>query len=161
MSIHEALATTTLRWRPVRGVRPGHELLAGDESLGTVTAGQVELADGRLLRTQEQKDSHVLVDVGTGSRVASIRAMTNTRAMISAGAGRYRVTKQGVLPFALEVTEDLGGPQVLEILHLGPVLRVRAGDAMDTAPGPEVDLLVVLSSMWVLDRLAPTGAVAA
>lgn len=161
MSIHEALATSTLRWHSVRGVRPGHELFDGDESLATVTAGQVELPDGRLFRTREQKRSHVLVDVATGSRVAWIRTMPNTRAMISAGTGRYRVTKQGVLPFAMEVTEDLGGPQVLEILHLGRLLRVRAGDAMDTVPGAEVDLLVLLSSMWALDQLAPTEAAAA
>lgn len=161
MSIHEALAARSLQWREVRGIRPGYDLLDGDEALATVTQGQVELGERRLLRTEPQNRSVSLVDVATGSRVASIREMANSRAAISAGSGRYRMTKQGVLPVFLEVTADLGGPQVLQMLHLGPVFRVRAGKDLDTAPGPEVDLLVVLAGLQVLGLLAPTASTTA
>ena len=161
MSIHQALAARSLQWRAVRGSRPGYDLLAGDEPLATLTQGQVELGERQLLRTQPQKRSVALVDVATGSRVASIREMANTRAAINARSGRYRMSKRAVLPVFLEVTADLGGPQILQMLHLGSVFRVRAGRDLDTAPGPEVDLLVVLTGLQVLDLLAPTAAVTA
>lgn len=161
MSIHEALATTSLQWRAVRGTRPGYDLMGADRSLATVTSGQVELGERRLLRTRSQKRSYALVDVATDARVATIREMANSRAVISAGSGRYRMTKEGVLPIRLEVTSGLGGPQVLQMLHVGPVFRVRAGRDMDSVPGAEVDLLVVLAGMRVLDLLAPTTTVPA
>ena len=161
MSIHEALATTSLQWKAVRGTRPGYDLVGRGRALATVTAGQAELADRELLRTQPQKRSLALVDVATGSRVASIREMANTRAALNARSGRYRMSKQGVLPVFLEVTSDFGGPQVLELFHLGRVFRVRAGRDMADVPGDEVDLLVVLTGMQVLDLLVPAEAVAA
>lgn len=161
MSIHQALTDRSLQWRAVRGARPGYDLLAGDEALATITAGQVELGERRLLRTRPQKRSVALVDVATESRVASIREMANTRAAINAGSGRYRMSKRSVLPLLLEVTADLGGPQIVQMLHVGPVFRVRAGRDLDAAPGPEVDLLVVLTGLQVLGLLAPTATVAA
>jgi hypothetical protein len=161
VSIHDALSSSTLRWRAVRGARPGYDLVDGDEALAVARQGEVEIGE-RLYRTQAQRGgSSVLVDLTTGSRVATIRPMAHGPAAMSVGRGRYRMTKQGVLPFALEVTADFGGPQVLEMLHVGPLFRVRAGDDMATVPAADVDLLTVLSGMRVLDLLAPTVPVAA
>ncbi len=60
-----------------------------------------------------------------------------------------------------EVTEDLGGPQILEILKLGSLVRVRAGSDVDEAPDAELELLVVLSGMRLLGALQPASPVAA
>ena len=161
MSIHDVLSSSTLRWRAVRGARPGYDLTDGSEAYAIARAGEVEIGE-RLYRTESMKnDNTVLVDVTTGARVAGLRDMAHGPAAINAHGGRYRMSKQGVLPFALEVTRDFGGPQVLELLHVGPLLRVRAGDDMADAPPAEVDLLVVLSGMRVLDLLTPSTAAAA
>lgn len=161
MSIHDVLSSKTLRWRAVRGARPGYDLTDGTETWAIARAGEVEIGE-RLYRTEAHKGGLTsLVDVATGSTVGSIREMAHGPAAINAASGRYRMTKQGVLPIALEVTRDFGGPQILELLHVGPLFRVRAGKQFDDAPAAEVELLVVLSGMRVLDLLTPAHAVAA
>lgn len=160
MAIHDALSSSTLRWRAVRGVRPGYDLTDGSETYAVARAGEVEIGE-RLYRTASQKGGTVLVDVATDSRVASVRQMTHGATVLNVHAGRYRMSRRGVLPFALVVTQDYGGPEVLEILHVGPVVRVRAGDDLTTATPADVDLLVALSGMAVLDLLAPATAAAA
>lgn len=161
MSIHDALSSKTLRWRAVRGVRPGYDLTDGTETWATARAGEVAIGE-RLFRTESHKGGITsLVDVATGSTVGSIREMSHGPAVIHAGTGRYRMSRQGVLPIALEVTRDVGGPQILEILHVGPLFRVRAGGQFDDAPAAEVDLLVVLGGMSLLGLLVPTRAAAA
>lgn len=161
MSIHDALTTSTLRWRPVKGARPGYDLVDGSDALAIARHGEVEIGE-RLYRTHALRGGiTTLVDLTTGARTASIRELASGPAAINTGNGRYRMSRQGVLPFQLEVTEDFGGPQVLQILHVGPLLRVRAGKQMADARPEDVDLLVVLSGMRVLDLLAPTATAAA
>lgn len=158
MSIHDALSSTTLRWREVRGIRPGYDLTDGSDTFATVRAGEIEIGE-RLYRTEEQKGSQTqLVDVATGARVGTIRPMAHGPAAINVHTGRYRMSRRGVLPFSLEVTSDFGGPQVLRILHVRSTIRVRAGRELAVAPASEVGLLVVLSGMRLLDLLAPTPA---
>jgi len=159
--MHDALSSKTLRWRAVRGVRPGFDLTDGTETWAIARAGEVEIGE-RLYRTEAHKGGLLsLVDVSNGATVGSIRPMAHGPAAINAASGRYRMSKQGVLPFALEVTQDFGGPQVLEMLRVGPLFRVRAGDGFDVAPPAEVELLTVLSGMSVLDLLTPSHAEAA
>lgn len=160
MSIHDALSSTTLRWRAVSGVRPGYDLTDGPDAFATARAGEVEIGE-QLYRTEAQKGGTVLVDVATGARVATVRQLSFGPALLSVGSGRYRMSRQGLLPFALEVTEAAGGPQVLELLHVRSVIRVRAGDDFDVAPPAEVDLLAVLTGMRLLGLLTPTAAAAA
>lgn len=152
MSIHQSLGSRTLRWRAVRGARPGWELTDGDRTLAVAQVGSVEVED-RLYRTEPQKGRTVLRDVGSGAIVASIRELSSGPATMNVGAGRYRLTRQGVIPGPWEVTEDLGGPQVLDILRLGPVLRIRAGKAIEDAAPAEVELLAILVGMRMLGLL--------
>ena len=160
MAIHDALSSSSLRWRAVRGVRPGYDLTDGSETYAIARAGEVEIGE-RLYRVEPRKGGTVLVDVTTASRVASVRQMSHGITAINAHTGRYRVSRKGVLPFVRVVTRDFGGPIVLELLHLGPLVRVRAGDELDAAPPAELALLVVLVGMAELDLLESTTTGAA
>lgn len=162
MSIHGALSNgATLRWREVRGARPGWELTDGSDTLAVVRAGEVDLGD-RLLRTEPQKGGrHVLVDVANRARVGWIRVLSSGPAVLNCSSGRYRMCRRGVLPFFWSVTEDIGGPQVLQILRLGSHIRIRAGEDFGTVPAGEVDQLVLLTGLRMLDLLdEPTPAAA-
>ena len=160
MSIHDALSSSTLTWRAVRGARPGYDLVDGDRDLATARVGEVEIGD-RLFRTEARKGGIDLVNVGTGARVGSVREMTHHVTAINVHQGRYRMSRQGVLPFMLQVTADYSGPQILQVLRIGPVLRVKKGRALDAYPATDVDLLTVLVGMSLLDLLEPTAAAAA
>lgn len=160
MSIADALSSTTLRWRAVRGARPGYDLVAGSDDMATARHGEVEI-DDHLYRVEVIKNGFTLVDVATGARVASVRPMAHGPVAINVHGGRYRLSRKGVLPFAQEVTRDVAGPQILQLLHVGPVVRVRAGRDVEDAPPAERALLVVLTGMLMLDLLAPSTPVAA
>ncbi len=160
MSIRDALTSSTLSWRAVKGVRPGYDLTDGDGALATARAGEVEIGE-RLFRTEARKGGFDLVNVSTGARVASVRPMAHHVTAINVHTGRYRMSRKGVLPFAYEVTSDYGGPKVLDILQVGSLLRVRGGKQVDTAPEADVELLAVLTGMQKLDLLAPSATAAA
>lgn len=160
VSIHDALRSSTLSWRAVRGARPGYDLVAGSDALATARVGEVEVG-GRLYRTESRKGGVDLVDVATGARVASVREMHHHVTVVNVHQGRYRVSRAGVLPFMLTVTADYGGPQLLQVLRLGPLVRIRKGSDVDAAPTADVDLLAVLVGMSVLGLLAPTATAAA
>ena len=160
MSIHDALSSTTLSWREVRGVRPGYDLMAGSEAVATARAGEVEIGE-RLYRTEARKGGTNLVDVATGARVGSIRPMAHHVTAINVHQGRFRMSRKGVLPFMLEVTSDYSGPQVLQVLRIGSVVRMKQGRALDAFSAADVGLLAVLVGMSLLDLLEPTATAAA
>ena len=159
MSIRDALTSSTLSWRAVKGVRPGYDLMDGSDDLATVRAGEVEIGE-RLFRTEVRKGGYELVEVATGAHVASVRPMTHHVTAINVHTGRYRMSRKGVLPFQYEVTSDYGGPKVLDILRVGSLLRVRGAAQVETAPEADVALLTVLTGMQMLDLLEPTPAAA-
>lgn len=162
MSIHAALSEdSTLRWREVRGARPGWELTDGSQTLAVVRAGEIDLAD-RLLRTEPQKGgAFVLVDVATGGRIGVIRELSSGPAVVNVASGRYRMSRQGVLPFLWKVTEDVAGPTVLEILRFGSHIRIKGGGDLAAAPANEVDMLVLLAGMRMLGLLRQAAPAAA
>ena len=160
MSIHDALNSTTLSWHEVRGVRPGYDLMAGSDAVATARAGEVEIGD-RLYRTEARKGGTDLVDVATGARVGSIRPMSHNVTVINVREGRYRMSRKGVLPFMLEVTADYSGPQVLQVLRIGSIIRMKKGRATDAFPTADIELLTVLIGMSLLDLLEPTATAAA
>lgn len=155
MTIADAVRGQTLQWHRIEGRRPGWELRPGDEVLALVTDDVVEIGDRPYRRVAQKGRVMALVEQRRGGVVATVRDMTSGPAVISAGSGRYRLSRQGVLPIGWEVTEDLGGPQILEILKFGSLVRVRAGSDVDEAPDAELELLVVLSGMRLLGALAP------
>lgn len=161
MTIADAVREQTLQWHRIEGRRPGWELRPGDEVLALVTDDVVEIGDQPYRREAQKERIMALVEQRRGGVVATVRDLSSGPAVISAGSGRYRLSRQGVLPFAWEVTEDLGGPQILEILKLGSLVRVRAGSDVDDAPDAELELLVVLSGMRLLGALHPASPVAA
>lgn len=153
MPLGDVLARTTLSWHEVKGVRPGWELVDGQDRLVLATAGEVEVGD-RLLRAHPLREGRtVFTDVATDARVATIRVASSGPAAISVGQRRYRMSKRGVLPFLWEVTEDFGGPQIVQYLAFGSTVRVTAGSQIDVAPAHDLDLLVALSSMRLLGLL--------
>lgn len=153
MPIGDALARTSLSWHEVKGVRPGWELVDDQDRLVLATAGEVEVGD-RLLRAHATRGGRTtFVDVATGARVATIRVLTSGPAVLSVGQRRYRMSRRGVLPFFWEVTEDFGGPQIVQYLRFGSTVRVKAGADLDTAPTHDLDLLVALTSMRLLGLL--------
>lgn len=153
MPIANVLARTSVSWQEVKGVRPGWELVDDQERLVLATGREVEVGD-RLLRGHPSRGGRTtFVDVATGARVATIRVSSFGPAALSVGERRYRMSKRGVLPFFWEVTEDFGGPQIVQYLTFGSTVRVRAGADMDTAPTHDLDLLVALTSMRLLGLL--------
>lgn len=155
-SIADALGSGTLKWREVRGIRPGYDLVSGDETLATVRAGEIEIGDA-LYRTEGHvKGIVVLVDVRTGARVAQIRPMSHGPSVLKVYDARYRLSRRAVLPFFMEVTEDIAGPQVLQVLKVGSTMRLRAGRDLDGAKPSHVALLATLVGLQHLDLLAPS-----
>lgn len=155
MPIGDALARTSLSWHEVKGVRPGWELVDDQDRLVLATAGEVEVGD-RLLRAHATRGGRAtFVDVATGARVATIRVASYGPAAISVGTRRYRMSRRGVLPFFWEVTEDFGGPQIVQYLKAGSTVRVKAGADMETAPAHDLDLVVAITSMRLLGLLPP------
>lgn len=155
-SIADALGSGTLKWREVRSIRPGYDLVGGSDTLATVRAGEIEIGDA-LYRTEGHvKGIVVLTDVRTGARVAQIRPMSHGPSTLKVHDGRYRLSRRGVLPFFMEVTEDVAGPQVLQLLKVRSTMRVRAGRDLDTAPASHVALLATLVGLQHLGLLAPS-----
>lgn len=153
MPLGDVLARTTLSWHEVKGVRPGWELVDDQDRLVLARPGEVEVGD-RLLRAHATRGGRTtFVDVATGARVATIRVLSFGPAALSVGERRYRMSRRGVLRFFWEVTEDFGGPQIVQYMKLGSTVRVKAGADIDIAPAHDLDLLVALTSMRLLGLL--------
>jgi hypothetical protein len=153
VSIVAALQSSTLQWARVRGRRPGWELRTGRDALALATDTDVRIGDRPHRLEAGRGGRTTLVTAHRGDRVATVRELSSGPAVINAGAGRYRLTRRGVLPFRWQVTRDIGGPAILTLVRLRSVVRVSAGPDIADAPDAELELLVVLSGMRLLGLL--------
>lgn len=62
-----------------------------------------------------------------GSTRLRVRRGTNTRAVITTSGGRYRVAKQLMRPI-WDVTPEVAGQPIVQVLAVGPLLRIRPAD---------------------------------
>ncbi len=151
MPVADVVADHTLVVRPDRGRLGGWTITAGGDVLGRVGEGSVEFDDELLLDLRGERGLTLLVDRARGDRLATIRPLASGPAVISAGSGRYRLSREGLVPFVFEVTADYGGPQVLRFARLGRMLRIRGGADVATIPAGEVALLVAAVAVVSLD----------
>lgn len=153
MSIVAALQARSLQWASVRGRHPGWELRAGRDVLALATDDSVRI-DDRPYRLEGSRGGRTtLVTAHRGDRVATVRELSSGPAAINAGAGRYRLTRRGVLPIRWQLTRGIGGPAILTLTRLRRMVRVTAGPAVEDVPEAELELLVVLSGMRLLGLL--------
>lgn len=75
-----------------------------------------------------------------GSTRLRVRRGTNNRAVVTTATGRYRVTKQLMRPI-WDVTPEVAGEPIVQVLAIGPLLRIRpAADAADLSDRELADL---------------------
>jgi hypothetical protein len=94
---------------------------------------------GGLLTLHHDRGFVNLVDHGGATRL-SVRRGTSTRAVVGTAAGRYRVVKQLMRPI-WDVTPEVAGDLIVQVLGIGPVLRLRpAAGAADLSDKELSDL---------------------
>lgn len=153
MSIVAALQSGSLQWASVRGRRPGWELRTGRDGLALATDDDVRIGDRPYRLETSRGGRTTLVTAHRGDRVATVRELSSGPAVIDVHAGRYRLTRRGVLPFRWQLTRGIGRPAVLTLTRFRSMVRVSAGPAVSDAPDEELELLVVLSGMRLLGLL--------
>ncbi len=159
MPVADHLNESTLTMRPERG-RTGHwDLTVGGESMGRIGDDLVQV-DDRRLRLVSLRGHDALMDTVTGATVATLQYRAHGSVAIAVGGRRFRLVREGVLPWFWNVTEDLGGPQILRMLRVGSLVRVRPGADADTVPAADLDLLLAGVAVAMLDVSAPVDAAA-
>lgn len=150
MSAAEHLDENTLTVRPVRG-REGHwTVVAGGETLGHIGGDLIEVGDRRL-RLVSRRGHDALVDTVTSATVGTLQRRAHGSVALAVGRRRFRLVREGVLPFFWQATEDLGGPQVLRMLRLGAMIRVQAGADAKAVVADDLDLLLAAVLAAMLD----------
>lgn len=147
--IDDALRDSGLTWRPAAdGDWALHD---GSEVVGRLR-GEIVTLDGHRYELRHGRGYTTLVDSGLGSRLGSLRIAAHGAGLVALASTRARISKRGVGPFRWVVTDDLGGPRLLDLLHLGPRLRIKAGSALDDH---DVDtaVLAVFAALVVLPPL--------
>lgn len=100
-----------------------------------------------------------------GSTRLRVRRGTTNRAVVTTSKGRYRVAKQLMRPI-WDVTPEVAGEPIVQVLALGPLLRIRPADgASELADAELADLhrgvvVAILSCRRELPG-SPTEAAAA
>jgi hypothetical protein len=148
-TVTQALEDGGLRWRRDRD--GSWELLADGEVQGRIRAGRIEV-DGRVFRLEDRKGEFNVVDTGRGALVARFRVNRSGAAVFTLSDRRLRLIRQrGLVPGRWQVTEDIGGPQVLRVLKLGNQVRFRTGGAWeDRGAMIDVGLVATLVALALL-----------
>lgn len=147
--IDDALRDGGLTWKA--GSDDEWELHGDRDVLGRIR-GEVVTLDDRRLELRHGRGYTTLVDSGLGSRLGSLRILGHGAGQVTLASTRARVTKRGVGPFKWEVTDDLSGPQLLDLTTFAGRLRIKPGSALDDFDVP-VGVLVVFAALVVLEPL--------
>lgn len=147
--IDDALRDGALTWKA--GSDEEWELHGDGDVLGRLQDELVTL-DGRRLELRHGRGYTTLVDAGLGSRLGSLRIMAHGAGHVTLASTRARITKRGVGPFKWEVTDDLSGPQLLDLTTFAGRLRIKPGSALAEHDVP-VGVLVVFCALVVLEPL--------
>lgn len=156
--LDDALRDGGLTWKA--GAEDSWELHGDDDVLGRIR-GEVVTLDGRRCELRHGRGYTTLVDAGRGSRLGTLRVLDHGAGQVTLPASRVRISKRGVGPFRWEVTEDLSGPRLLDMLKLPGRLVVRPGDAL--GEGVPVGMLATFAALTIVGdlRARTVAAVAA
>ncbi len=125
--------------------------LHGDDDVLARISNDIVVLDGRRCELRHGRGYTTLVDVGRGSRLASLRILGHGAGQVTLPSARVRISKQGVGPFKWEVTDDLSGPRLVDILKIPGQLRLRAGDGL--APSTPVGVLATFVALTIVPDL--------
>lgn len=146
--LDDALRDGGLTWKA--GDEDSWELHGDDEVLGRIR-GDVVTLDERRVEIRHGRGYTTLVDAGRGSRLGTLRVLGHGAGQVTLPSSRVRISKQGVGPFRWEVTEDLSGPRLLNLLKLAGRLRIRPGDAL--VEGVPVGMLATFAALTIIGDL--------
>lgn len=147
--LDDALRDGGLTWRS--GGDDEWTLHGGGDQVGRIR-GDVVTLDGARYELASGRGYTTLVDAGRGSRLGSLRLLGHGAGAVTLASSRVRISKRGVGRFRWEVTDDLSGPRLLELMHLFGRLSMRPGDALDDHDVP-LDVLAVFAALTVLPEL--------
>lgn len=129
------LHETTVTWR--RG-RDGWSCVAPAGVTASLDAKGFD-SPGGLLTLRDDR-GFVMLEDETGATRIRVRRGTTTRAVVTTAVGRYRVAKQLMRPI-WDVTPEVAGEAIIEVLAVGPLLRLRpAAGAADLSDKEIADL---------------------
>lgn len=151
--IAAALQEGDLTWRS--GDLGRFELRRGDEVFASIRDDEVVIEERRM-QLRDIRGQKTLFDLSRGARVATLRLVghhTGRVGAVTLAHHRVRVSKVAVNPFRWEVTDDLGGPQLLVGTKLFGRLRIGAGSDFD----PEMDagLTAVAMALTAVPEVDP------
>lgn len=129
-SIADLLADDTVAWHEVEDRL---ELRHDGDVLARIDGHTVVMGDRRL-ELRDVRGQTTLHDIGRGARVATFRLVNHGTGRVGAITlphTRIRVSKVAVNPFRYEVTEGLGGPQLLVATKVFGRTSIKAGRAFD------------------------------
>lgn len=147
--IDDALGDGGLTWKA--GSDDEWELHGDRDVLGRIR-GEVVTLDGQRLELRHGRGYTTLVDAGLGSRLGSLRIIGHGAGQVTLASTRARITKRGVGPFRWEVTDDLSGPQLLDMLTIAGRLRIKPGAALADHDVP-VGVLAVFAALVIVPEL--------
>jgi hypothetical protein len=156
--IAELLERETLTWEP--GEHGRLEIVHDDERLAWIDGSTVVLEERRL-ELRDVRGQTTLYDVGRAARVATLRLVgqgTGRVGAVTLPRHRIRVSKVAVNPFRWEVTDGLGGPQLLEALKVFGRMRIRKGAGFD--PAMDVGLAAVALVLTAMPEVGAAPAAA-
>lgn len=143
MNLVELIAAgERIRWHQQDDVLEVHH----DNSL-VARAGSTDLLLGeRALRWETFRAHEGIVDVGTGARLATVRSRSHGPIAVEAGAGRYRITRNGLKFWSRIVTRGIGGKPVATATRFGGRVTI---ESTDDVPAREMALIhLALVHTW-------------
>lgn len=125
MDLHELLSQgKQVTWRRRGDVV---ECMDGDDLAARVEADEIKLGE-RALRWEHGRGYAAIVEVGTGSRLALVRQRAHGPIAVEAGAGRYRITRNGRKFWSRIVTRGIGGEPVATATRIGGRVSIESSD---------------------------------
>lgn len=147
--LDDALRDGGLTWRS--GGDDEWTLHGGGEEVGRIRGDVVTLDDLRY-ELRSGRGYTTLVGAGSGSRLGSLRLLGHGAGAVTLASSRVRISRRSVNRFQWEVTDDLSGPRLLELLHVFGRLRIRPGDALGDHEIP-LDVLAVFAALTIIPDL--------
>lgn len=158
-AIAAALADGPLTWQA--GEHGRFVLRRDDEVFGWIDGTTVVLGERHLELRDVRGEQRTLYDTGRAARVATLRLVghhTGRVGAVTLPRHRVRVSKVSVNPFKWELTDDLGGPQLLVGTKLFGRMRISRGADFD--PDMAAGIAAVVMVLTAMPNLE-TAAVAA